>query len=220
MLHGMAITSLWLFPVTKMKEAKTSGQNWEIIGRFDIRREHPHRSLPRPDWGAVPRKADLPKIQEPLSAPPTAAFIAKPSNVRPVPYGGEPPMMTVPLGEKQPSRMGISAEKPKISVRGIETKDSVENQFNDYFLEIREKIRERISVYGEDIHLRGEIYVTFVVLANGALKDVRVEDKGSGSSDHLRRIALRSVKEASPVPPFPKGLDYQELSCSLPIAVE
>lgn len=79
-------------------------------------------------------------------------------------------------------------------------------EYKSYYQLIREKIRRlAYSLYGRQQE-EGEIFLTFVLTATGEIKDVSVNDAKSTPSASLRKIAEKSVRDASPFPPFPVKL--------------
>jgi TonB family protein len=88
-----------------------------------------------------------------------------------------------------------------------------------YYQLVREKVR-RASYQNYTRTETGEIYLSFVVSRDGSLKDVRLVAERSSQERYLEEIALRSIRDASPFPPFPKELDYPQLSFNVIISFE
>ena len=88
-----------------------------------------------------------------------------------------------------------------------------------YFQLTREKVR-RILYQRYSYTEEGEIYLSFIVASDGMIRDVRVDEERSSASPYLREIAIASVREASPFPPFPKDLEYPELSFNVVVSFE
>jgi len=88
--------------------------------------------------------------------------------------------------------------------------------YMDYYQTIREKVRKNAYRYYNSKE-RGEIFLSFIVLSDGKLKDVHLR-RESGISNDLINNALRSVRESSPFPVFPQELkDYPSLQFNLSI---
>lgn len=108
----------------------------------------------------------------------------------------------------------------RISMPEVKSEAKIKNpKYNNYYQVVRDKIRRRAY----DNYLRydtGEVYMVFVVLKNGALKDARIIDEKSRAGSYLKEVAIRSIKEASPYPNFPEGLSYPELSFNVIISFE
>ncbi|MBI4972434.1 MAG: energy transducer TonB [Candidatus Omnitrophica bacterium] len=66
----------------------------------------------------------------------------------------------------------------------------------------------------------GEVSITFVISSDGVLQEAHVLKERSSFSPYLQEVALRSIKEASPFPAFPKELDYPQLSFNVDISFE
>jgi len=98
--------------------------------------------------------------------------------------------------------------------------DKINNpSYVSYYQIVREKIRR--AAYQNYTHTdTGEVYLTFVISNDGYLKEVRLVEEKSTAAGYLHEIALKSVKEASPFPDFPKELDYPELSFNVVISFE
>lgn len=61
----------------------------------------------------------------------------------------------------------------------------------------------------------GHVYLTFVLSADGALKAVKIIEDKTSANEYIRNVALRSIREAAPFPPFPQGFVFPEVSFSL-----
>lgn len=66
----------------------------------------------------------------------------------------------------------------------------------------------------------GEVYLTFVLATSGMLRQVKIIEDKTFANDYLRRVALRSIKESNPFPPFPEGFDYPEFTFNLLISFQ
>ena len=113
------------------------------------------------------------------------------------------------------------AIKKKISLPAIDMdKTKVNNpSYISYYQLVREKIRR--SAYQNYIRTEtGETYVSFIISREGSLEDVHVVEGRSTPSDYLQNTALKSIKESSPFPAFPKDLDYPRLSFNVVISFE
>lgn len=113
----------------------------------------------------------------------------------------------------------MAAGKKKITLPAVGL-DKIDNpSYLNYYQIVREKIKR--SAYQNYMRTEeGEAYLSFTIYNSGYLGQVKiVEDKSSGSS-YLNDIALRSIKDASPFPGFPKELDYPELSFNVVISFE
>lgn len=111
------------------------------------------------------------------------------------------------------------AIKKKISLPEIEMAKIDNPSYISYYQIVREKIRR--SAYQNYTHnATGEVYVSFIISNDGYIKDVRLVEEKTTVNDYLKNIALRSIRDASPFPNFPKELDYPQLSFNIIISFE
>ena len=75
-------------------------------------------------------------------------------------------------------------------------------EYKSYYQVIREKIRKYAYYYYRKLQ-RGEVTLSFSLSSSGELIEASVNKQKSSKDDYLCDIALRSVTEASPYPPFP-----------------
>lgn len=117
------------------------------------------------------------------------------------------------------SKPEIGVTKKKISLPPIDL-DKIDNpSYISYYQIVREKIRR--SAYQDYSRAEvGEVYLSFLISQDGLLKQARLVEEKSSFSPYLREVALRSIKEASPFPSFPKELDYPQLSFNVVISFE
>lgn len=111
------------------------------------------------------------------------------------------------------------AIKKKIFLPPIDMSKIKNPSYISYYQIVREKIRR--SAYQNYTHNEtGEAYLSFIISNDGLIKSVRLIEEKTSSGDYLKSIALRSVKDASPFPNFPKELDYQQLSFNIIISFQ
>lgn len=126
-----------------------------------------------------------------------------------------------PLGIPKPAFAGANplAIKRKIALPAIEMAKIDNPSYISYYQVVREKIRR--SAYQNYTHNQtGEVYISFIISNDGFIKDVRMIEEKTNALDYLKSIALKSVKDASPFPNFPKELDYPQLSFNIIISFE
>jgi len=114
----------------------------------------------------------------------------------------------------------VIAVKTKITLSPQQELDK--NQSPSYLAHsqiVREKIKRALYQNYNRME-EGQVFITFVLTSQGRLKNVRLIDKKSAAIGYLRKIALESVKDASPFPPFPEELDYKQLSFNVIISFE
>ena len=64
------------------------------------------------------------------------------------------------------------------------------------------------------------MFLSFVVASSGELLLVKVIDERSARSPTLRKIAINSVRDASPFPSFPKGMSQYQITFNVIISFE
>jgi hypothetical protein len=87
--------------------------------------------------------------------------------------------------------------------------------YMNYYNTVREKIRKNAYHYYNS-RQKGIIYISFVVLQSGDLFDQTLLEESTVNKE-LIDIAFRSIRTASPFPPFPKELDYPKLQFNVSI---
>lgn len=113
----------------------------------------------------------------------------------------------------------VIAIKKKITLPAMDMNKINNPVYISYYQIVREKIKR--AAYSNYTSTEvGEVTVSFVVSDNGYLKDMRMVEEKSSASPYLREIAIRSIKDASPFPAFPRELDYLQLSFNLAITFE
>lgn len=97
---------------------------------------------------------------------------------------------------------------------------SKEPVFLDYYRAIREKIKNSANRNKPLFFKPGEVCVFFVLDNKGNLKRLKIIDSKTTEDPLLREIALKSIEEASPFPPFPKELKREQIAFNIIIAFE
>ncbi|MCK9595489.1 MAG: TonB C-terminal domain-containing protein [Candidatus Omnitrophica bacterium] len=111
----------------------------------------------------------------------------------------------------------INALKKKISLAPVEMNKINNPSYVSYYNLVREKIRR--AAYQNYSHAEtGEVYLAFVVSKLGALNTVKLIEERSSGNIYLREVAIRSIRDAAPFPPFSKDLDYPQLSFNVIIS--
>ncbi len=120
---------------------------------------------------------------------------------------------------KEWRRSPLHEGKRFVSVPLLDSGKISNPKYLNYHEHIRNRIRSRAYLYVDNPQFDvGEVYLTFVLLADGALKQIKIIDQKTAANDYLRMVGLRSVKESSPFPPFPEDLEYPELSFNVIIS--
>jgi outer membrane biosynthesis protein TonB len=124
------------------------------------------------------------------------------------------------IAGKQPTKLNMDVKR-QVAVPLLESEKIMNPRYLNYNERIREKIRNRAYFYVETPDFKvGEVYLTFVLLSDGSLKEVKIIDEKSHADDYLRNIGLRSIKESAPFPAFPSDLKYPELTFNVIISFE
>jgi TonB family protein len=109
--------------------------------------------------------------------------------------------------------------KKKISLPAVDLNKINNSSYVSYYQIVREKIRR--AAYDNYIRTEtGEVYLSFIISSRGETSDVRLVEEKSSPSKYLREIASKSIADAAPFPPFPKELDYAQLSFNVIISFE
>jgi hypothetical protein len=82
---------------------------------------------------------------------------------------------------------------------------------------IRDRIRERAYANYTKFS-KGDVYLTFIVKSNGTLAGLQILENRSDANEYLRAAGFKSVEESAPFPPFPKDLNYPELTFNIQIS--
>lgn len=164
------------------------------------------------------KKAPLPYFEAKNSAPATKDRRLVSARQIPLP---ESPVNRTPADFAKPAFINSQALaiKKKITLPAIETAKIDNPSYISYYQIVREKIRR--SAYQNYTHNEtGEVYVSFIISNDGLIKDVRLAEDKTSVSGYLKSTALKSIRDASPFPNFPKELDYPQLSFNIIISFE
>ncbi len=113
----------------------------------------------------------------------------------------------------------IIAIKKKITLPAVDMSKIQNASYISYYQMVREKIR-RAAYQNYSRIDTGEVFLSFIISNDGYVRDTNLVEEKSSTNFYLREIALRSIKEASPFPNFPKELDYPQLSFNVVISFE
>ncbi|MFH1478458.1 MAG: TonB family protein [Candidatus Omnitrophota bacterium] len=91
-----------------------------------------------------------------------------------------------------------------------------------YYRSVREKIRTYANnnYYSKKDLAKGEVFLSFTVTSRGELIQVNIVDESSTDNSYLREIALNSIRDASPFPPFPEGMSQYQITFNVIISFE
>jgi len=123
--------------------------------------------------------------------------------------------------KKKISSLPASSMKRQIRVPVVKSEKITNPRYLNYHELIRNKIKNRAYFYVDDPDFEtGEVYLTFILNAQGELQRVKVIENDTKANDFLRAVGIRSIKESGPFPPFPKELKYPELTFNVVISFE
>ena len=125
----------------------------------------------------------------------------------------------VPIRKPDFLRPEIIAVRKKITLPKIPDKKLTDPAYLNYYQTIREKIK-RAAYQNYTRLVNGEVYLSFIILSNGQLKDARIIEEKSTPHTYLKEIAKKSIYDASPFLNFPKDLKYSVLSFNVIISFE
>lgn len=123
---------------------------------------------------------------------------------------------------------GLIEEKPiirrDVAIKDDSLQDMTEMgkrvEYLNYYQIVREEIRRCAYRNYSRGFAEGEVYISFVLFPNGQLKEAKIIDEKSIRVPFLKEIALKSIRDASPFPPFPKDISSSQLSFNVIISFE
>ena len=122
---------------------------------------------------------------------------------------------------KPVSKIKTSLNKTEVSVPVLQSEVITNPKYFKYSDLIRDKIKQKAYHYIDHPQFAdGEVSLTFSLSSSGILKQLRIVDGKTIANDYLRSVGLRSIKESSPFPSFPRDLPYPELSFNVVISFE
>jgi len=102
--------------------------------------------------------------------------------------------------------------------RYLEKKELEElEEYIQYYTLVREKIKKYVTKNYTASREEGRIDLAFRLGRNGSLKNIRIDETKSTKNSYLRKIATKSLEQASPFPAFPDKLSKPELTFSITI---
>lgn len=99
----------------------------------------------------------------------------------------------------------------KISFSAVNTQALENPNYLNYYQIVREKIR-RAAYQNFTMTDTGEVYLSFIISVSGDIKDARIMGEKSTGNIRLQDVVLKSLRDASPFPKFPRELDYPDLT--------
>lgn len=109
----------------------------------------------------------------------------------------------------------------KVTVPLLKSEKMTNPKYLNYNDRVRQKIKGRAYQYVDSASFEpGEVYMTFVIGSDGFLKQAQIIDEKTSANMFTKSIGLRSIQESSPFPPFPKDLNYPELTFNVVISFQ
>lgn len=124
--------------------------------------------------------------------------------------------------DKRPEKLkGIKVSR-QVAVPVLQSSKIDSPAYVTYYQIVRDRIRQKAQeAYNSYEQVKsGNVYMTFILLANGELKQIRIIKDKSVPDAYLHRIGLESVDLASPFPAFPEELKYPELTFNIVITFQ
>jgi len=149
----------------------------------------------------------------------------KPKLKAPPPYIESSEKILKKIFKKEPK---ISVKLPPVKdIKSISVKEDFEElkvkipspSYMEYYKLIREKIRVQ-AYQNYTLREEGKVYLSFIIDSFGNILRIKILENKTCASQKLKEIALLSVKEASPFPPFPKELDFPQLAFNIQITFQ
>lgn len=123
------------------------------------------------------------------------------------------------LEKSKSVRINASPVGRKISVPELKSEKINNPVYLDYYQIVRNKIKER-AYRNYSRTDAGEVYLTFVLASDGSLKQIKLVDEKTSGGTYLKDVGLKSIRDSSPFPSFPRDLAYPELSFNVIISFE
>lgn len=130
-----------------------------------------------------------------------------------------PEVDTYRMYERQPEKLKGSRVTKEVVVPVLKSEKIDTPTYVSYYQIVRDRIRERAYVNYVKLSV-GEVYITFVIRADGSLDQMQIMEGRTMANDFLRDVGERSVREAAPFPPFPSELNYPELTFNIAISFQ
>lgn len=119
--------------------------------------------------------------------------------------------------DNKPERWrSLSTQRRKIVITPIASPKINNPAYAAYNEMVRSRIEEKVYANVDKVE-PGRVYLTFVVGHDGRLKAYQVIDERTDGSMHLKEISLDSLSQASPFPPFLKGMTLPEYTFNIEI---
>jgi len=188
---SIALHSALIAPLlTVERQHEKLREKRELVVDYVAMKEVPARTTAKP----VMRR-ETPKVE-----------ITKKADVKPA-----APQKTAPAKDDPAKKKAAANARAQARIRS--TKDYI-----NYYQLIRGKIRDRLMIHYRKYFAEGEVALAFVLTEKGELESSAIDELRSSPNTTLHDIALRSLREAAPFPPFPKALTLPRMTFTLQVA--
>ena len=130
--------------------------------------------------------------------------------------GGTRKAMPLPMYERPVERVSLIKTKRVVSIPQLKSEKMNNPVYAAYSQMVRERIKKKVYQNFSQME-SGIVYLTFVVGANGVIKDSQIIDQKTVATQKLMEVSLRSLKDAGPFPPFPKGMNLPDYTFNIEI---
>lgn len=120
------------------------------------------------------------------------------------------------LFERKPDHMQAMELSHKMFMTPINSEKINNPVYAAYQNMVRDRIKQKIYMNADRME-SGSVELTFLIGADGELKDAKIIPEKTNASEHLQGIAMRSLQEASPFPAFLKGMNQPEYPLSIEV---
>ncbi len=199
-------------------------------------RVRPRRELPKVANAPRPKPVDPVKRPKRITArKPADIKVRQTPKPRPVrvkrpkrPASPKPSAPSQPIAPRQPVAPRVptprqAAAPAKPALRPAPPSAPPVQDLQRQYLAMVSKALQRHKRYPRTARRRGlsgKVVLDFVILPNGQVTEARIVAGQSTRHGILNKAALRALKRASPLPPFPKTLRKPSLRVTLPILYE
>ena len=118
--------------------------------------------------------------------------------------------------ERKPEHMHVMELSRKISIMPITSAKINNPVFAAYNEMVHDRIKEKAGDNYDRLEV-GEVFLAFIIDRQGVLRDVRILPEKTNASQHLQESAVKSLRAASPFPPFYKGMTLSEYPLEIEI---
>lgn len=126
---------------------------------------------------------------------------------------------TLPFGmfyERKPERVRTMEVSHRVFLAPIKSKKINNPVYAAYNEMVRDRIKEKVYANYDRME-RGSVYLTFLLDEHGVLEEAKIIPEKTNASQHLQEISIRSLREASPFPPFLKNMNLTEYPFNIEI---